>query len=98
MWLWIESATREPAPELKQSEVGKLIRELRQLTGRIQEQFAAVLGVSFSTLNRWENGHMQPPPLALRQIYAVLAQLGQSPVPELQDGSKTLFEKYFRDR
>lgn len=77
-----------------QPEVGNLIRDLRQLLGHTQEQFAAVLGVSFSTLNRWENGHMQPSPLALKQVQSVLDQLGQSSNPTLQQGGRALLEKY----
>jgi len=49
---------------LKQPEVGTLVRELRQLTQLTQEQFASVLGVAYGTINRWENGHMQPSTLA----------------------------------
>ena len=44
------------------------VRRLRERTGLTQEQFAARLGVTFATINRWENGHSKPSPLALRQI------------------------------
>ena len=44
------------------------VRRLREHTGLTQEQFAARLGVTFATINRWENGHVKPSPLALRQI------------------------------
>jgi len=33
-----------------------------------QEQFAAKIGVTFSTVNRWESGKSKPSPLAMRQI------------------------------
>ncbi|MBE9037201.1 helix-turn-helix domain-containing protein [aff. Roholtiella sp. LEGE 12411] len=42
---------------INQPEVGKLIRELRICTALTQEQFAATLGVTYPTANRWENGH-----------------------------------------
>ncbi|MBW4447926.1 MAG: helix-turn-helix domain-containing protein [Hassallia sp. WJT32-NPBG1] len=80
---------------LKQPEVSKLIRELRQLTTLTQEEFATLLGVAYGTINRWENGHMQPSPLALKQIKAVLEDLGNSPEPNLQEHSKKLLTKYF---
>ncbi|WP_051470005.1 helix-turn-helix domain-containing protein [Fischerella sp. PCC 9605] len=80
---------------LRQPEVSKLIRELRQLTTLTQEQLATVLGVAYGTINRWENGHMQPSPLALKQIKAVLEDLGNSPEPELQKRGKDLLVKYF---
>ena len=41
---------------LEQAEVSDLVRELRQLKALSQEQFAAVLGVAYSTINRWEKG------------------------------------------
>ncbi|MHC5862648.1 helix-turn-helix domain-containing protein [Nostoc sp.] len=61
---------------IKQPEVGKLIRELRLKTGLTQEQFAAVLGVTFPTVNRWENGHNQPSPIAMKQIEKMLLEMG----------------------
>lgn len=94
----LEVTMLESAHPLNQPEIGKLIRELRLLMGRTQEQFAVVLGVSFSTLNRWEKGHIHPSPLALRQVYAVLSQLSQASTPELQEGAKALVEKYLSDR
>ena len=33
-----------------------------------QEQFAAKVGVTWSTVNRWENGRGKPSPLAMRRI------------------------------
>lgn len=80
---------------LKQPEVGNLIRELRRLTQLTQEQFAAVLGVTFGTINRWENGRMQPSPLALRQIQSVLNELSHSSEETLRNQSKQLLKKYF---
>jgi transcriptional regulator with XRE-family HTH domain len=43
-----------------------------------QEKFAVHLGVSFPTINRWENGHTTPSPLALKQIEMLLNQLSES--------------------
>jgi putative transcriptional regulator len=80
---------------LKQPQVSKLIRELRQLTALTQEEFATLLGVAYGTINRWENGRMQPSPLALKQIKAVLDELGNSKEPNLQEHGKKLLTKYF---
>ena len=38
---------------IKQPEAGNFIRELRKLTRLTQEEFAAHLGVTFATINRW---------------------------------------------
>ncbi|MFH1699224.1 MAG: helix-turn-helix transcriptional regulator [Candidatus Zixiibacteriota bacterium] len=44
------------------------IKRLRIQLDLTQEQFAAKIGVTFSTVNRWEAGRSQPSPLALREI------------------------------
>ncbi len=62
---------------INQPEIGKLIRELRSEMELTQEQFAALLGVVYPTVNRWENGHAQPSPLALQQIQRMLQELGE---------------------
>lgn len=78
----------------RQPQVGRFIRDLRQLLGYTQEQFSTVLGVSFSTLNRWENARMQPSPLALKQVKDVFEQLSGASDPALQVGRTVLLEKY----
>ena len=60
-----------------QTEIPLLIRELRERTGLTQEKFAAKLGVTFPTINRWENGRARPSPLALKQIEDLLLDLGE---------------------
>jgi DNA-binding transcriptional regulator YiaG len=62
---------------INQPEIGKLIRELRSEMELTQEQFAALLGVVYPTVNRWENGRSQPSPLALQQIQRMLQELGE---------------------
>lgn len=55
---------------------GQTIKELRDRLGLTQEQFAARIGVTFSTVNRWENGHAKPSKLAelaLRSLSSVEA-------------------------
>ena len=60
-----------------QAEIPRLVRELRERTGLTQEKFAAKLGVTFPTINRWENGRARPSPLALKQIEDLLLDLGE---------------------
>ncbi|MBD0337091.1 MAG: helix-turn-helix domain-containing protein [Cyanobacteria bacterium Co-bin13] len=81
---------------LKQPEAGALIHQLRLLTALSQEQFAAVLGVAYCTVNRWENGHIQPSGLALKQILAMLYELQGSSELLLQEQSQQLLERYFQ--
>jgi DNA-binding transcriptional regulator YiaG len=47
------------------------IRELRKRLGLTQEEFAHAVAVTFSTVNRWENGHARPSKLARRAIEAL---------------------------
>lgn len=54
-----------------------LVRQLRTRLGLTQEKFAARLGVTFPTINRWENGRAKPSPLALKQLEDLLAALGE---------------------
>lgn len=54
-----------------------LVRQLRTRLGLTQEKLAARLGVTFPTINRWENGRANPSPLALKQIEDLLAALGK---------------------
>jgi putative transcriptional regulator len=63
---------------IKQPQVGQFIRELRLLTELTQEEFAVNLGVTVSTVNRWENGHISPSPIAMKQIEALVQAMGDS--------------------
>jgi putative transcriptional regulator len=61
-----------------QADIPCLIRELRDRTGLTQEKFAAKLGVTFPTINRWENGRAKPSPLAIQRIEDLLRNLGKN--------------------
>lgn len=71
---------------MNQPEIGKLIHELRLVTGLTQEQFASDLGVTYSTVNRWENGRAQPSPMAMKLVEQKLEEIGEQ--------GKGLLEKY----
>lgn len=45
-----------------------LIKVIRKNMGISQKKFAEKLHVSFSTVNRWENGHVMPNQLALATL------------------------------
>ncbi|WP_245916025.1 helix-turn-helix domain-containing protein [Merismopedia glauca] len=61
---------------MKQPLIAKFIRALRQELNLTQEQFAAELGVTFPTVNRWENGKTKPSPIAQRLIQIRLKDMG----------------------
>ena len=46
----------------------KLLKSLRKKIGLSQEELAQKLGVSFTSVNRWENEQTKPSKLARRQI------------------------------
>lgn len=58
-----------------------LLRQLRSQLNLSQEKFAAQLGVSFKTINRWENGHSTPSPMALKLLSHLLTQMEASGHP-----------------
>jgi len=70
-----------------QPDLALLVRKLRERLGLTQEKFAAKLGVTFPTINRWENGKAKPSPLALQQVKELLQEMGK-------DGAD-LLKKYF---
>lgn len=63
-------------PAIDQSEQADLLGEARQHLALSQAKFAAKLGVSFQSVNRWENGRTKPLRIALRQIEHLLHQMG----------------------
>lgn len=71
---------------MKQPQIGELIHEVRREIRLTQEEFAASLGVTFNTVNRWENRRSRPSPMALRAIELKLLELGES--------GNELLEKY----
>lgn len=48
---------------------------LRSQLNLSQEKFAAQLGVSFKTVNRWENAHTLPSPMALKLLKDLSGQI-----------------------
>lgn len=71
---------------ISQPQVGKLVLELRVLMGLTQEQFAALLGVTLSSISRWERGLSKLSPLAMQKVEEILEQMG--------DRGKQLLEQY----
>ena len=62
------NAEKEDMVKRNSEDLAKMVRDLRAKLGLTQEQFAAKVGVTFSTVNRWENGRGKPSPLAVRRI------------------------------
>ena len=67
----------EPFNGMSNSEeqIAQHVLEIRLEMGLTQEQFAAKLGVSFPTVNRWENKKTKPSPLAIQKLQKLLSAL-----------------------
>ncbi|MBW4451852.1 MAG: helix-turn-helix transcriptional regulator [Nostoc indistinguendum CM1-VF10] len=75
---------------LEDIEIAALIREARQLLQLSQVEFASKVGVSFQSVNRWENGRNRPIPLALKQVERLLHDMGEP--------GENLLTKYFSNQ
>lgn len=53
---------------IKQYDFVILIKEVRVQLDLSQEDFAREIGVSYATVNRWENGRFLPSKMALRCV------------------------------
>ncbi|MBR2790081.1 MAG: helix-turn-helix transcriptional regulator, partial [Eggerthellaceae bacterium] len=54
----------------------ELCRALRAKANLTQQEFADLLGVSFATVNRWENSRTSPAPSAKRKLSSFAASMG----------------------
>jgi putative transcriptional regulator len=75
---------------LEDVEIAALIREVRRLLQVSQFEFASKVGVSFQSVNRWENKRNRPIPLALKQIERLLHDMGEP--------GENLLTKYFSNQ
>lgn len=66
-----------------------LIFDLRQRLGISQEKLAAQLGVSFQTINRWENQRVKPSAMAEQLVKQRLLQMGEQ--------GKELLDRYYSE-
>ena len=67
----------------------KLIKEIRRQLGLSQEDLARELGVSYATVNRWENRLSRPSKLARAQLDAFCERMqstGMLTIPEASRG------------
>lgn len=72
---------------IEPQDIAELVRELRLRLGLTQEEFAAKLGVTFPTVNRWENRRAKPSRMAMKLLEGLLRQTGES--------TQDLLTKYF---
>ncbi len=60
---------------MEDRDIPELIKELREHLGMTQEQFAQEVGVTFGTVNSWENGKRRPLPFLVRRLLQMEEEL-----------------------
>jgi len=73
----------------KSTDPAAMIREVRARLELTQEKFAARLGVTLPTINRWENGRTKPSPLAIQNLRELISSMDEE--------GKDLMAKFFRE-
>jgi DNA-binding transcriptional regulator YiaG len=63
-----------------------LVAEIRRQLALSQEDLARQLGISYATVNRWENGHCIPSRLAKAQLNAFCEKMIECGKLVLPDG------------
>jgi len=61
---------------MKNKDISKLIKELRDKLGLTQEQFAQKVGVTFPTINNWEKGTRTPHPFLFQRLLEMARKAG----------------------
>ena len=59
----------------RENDIPALVKELRRFLELTQEQFAQKLGVTYSTVNHWENGRRIPQPFLLRPLLEIKGEI-----------------------
>ncbi len=62
-----------------------LVKEVRAKLGLTQEDFAQELGVSYATVNRWENGQYKPSKMAKNLFDSYCAKMIKQGKLRLED-------------
>lgn len=63
---------------------GKMVKNIRIQLAMSQEQLARELNVSFSTVNRWENGRSRPSPMA-KELFFSFCKCKNINISEIED-------------
>ena len=66
----------------------ELVKEVRRQLEISQEGLARELGISFATVNRWENGKSKPSKLARAQFDSFCARMTRQGKLEITGGGK----------
>jgi DNA-binding transcriptional regulator YiaG len=53
------------------------IKALREKMGLTQQDFSILVGVGCNTVNRWENGHVKPSRMAIKQMNTIIREMNE---------------------
>ncbi len=70
---------------MRNIDIPKLIKKLRNKLDLTQEQFAQRVGVTFSTVNSWESGSRKPHPFLLKRLLEMAEETGLKNITEAKD-------------
>ncbi|MDL1965754.1 MAG: transcriptional regulator [Thermodesulfobacteriota bacterium] len=73
---------------MKNKDIPKLIKELRNKLGLTQEQFAQKVGVTFPTINNWERGTRIPHPFLFQRLLEIAEEAGLKNIQNIKRTKK----------
>ncbi len=73
---------------IDEQDLPALVKEVRKQLVLSQEDLARKLGISFATVNRWENGKSQPSKLAKAQFDKFCTKMTRQGKLKLSGGDK----------
>ncbi len=73
--------------QMDNQDLPDLVKEVRRQLALSQEDLARKLGVSFATVNRWENGQVKPSKLAKAQFDNFCAKMTRQNKLKLPHGN-----------
>ena len=79
---------KEKMMAIDEQNLSELVKEIRRQLSLSQEDLARALGISFATVNRWENGLVKPSKLAKAQLDNFCARMTRQGKLKLTGGDK----------
>lgn len=61
---------------MHEADIARLVKDLRERMKLTQEQFAQKVGVTYSTVNHWENGKRMPQPFLVKRLLELKQEIG----------------------
>lgn len=77
-------------------DIPALVKGLREGLGLTQEQFAHKVGVTFSTVNQWENGRRRPQPFLLERLLEMEATSPKGMAVVISRGEAQAFKQRWK--